>query len=428
MLIAAGCVALLVISWLIAMNAKSDEEKQVELMWQAQSLMRDGIYVHAVPLLEEAAGYSTKQSYAVESELKKAYLALFNTHGYRSKYVGLLETQLGRRDTPSEVFAEAAEYYLSIRRVAEALRIFSDGIERTGCEELIKLYESNRYVYETNRTGYDYVSSIHGGAAQVQKDGLWGMANGRGDIMIPCIYEQISTFSIDRAIVRSGGEVFAVDANNNRVAKLHENAPSFGLGFAENRFPLYRESGWHRTTGEFEVGTSSFEALGMYSQGYVAAKTSGKWGVIDSVSSWLVPAEYDEVICDELGRSFARGAVFARLGDTVHLLMDGKETGEVFEDARPFTDEGYAAVKKNGKWGFIDTDGNVKIDFMFDDALSFGQHLAAIKSGDYWGYISIDGRIVIEAVFLLAKSFSDGSAPVLTEKGWNFITLIEYRK
>ena len=427
-LVAIGCVALLLISWLIAISAKSDEEKQRELMGKAQSLMMDAIYVRAVPLLEEAAGYSTKHSYAVESELKKAYLALFNTHGYRSKYVGLLETQLGRNDTPPEVFAEAAEYYISIRRVAEALKILADGIERTDCEELMELYESNRYVYETNRTSYDYISAIHGGAAQVQKDGLWGMANGRGDLMIPCIYEQISTFSADRAIVSNGVEIFAVDANNNRVAKLHENASSFGLGFAENRFPLRHDGGWSRTTGEFEIGAAAFEALGMYSNGYTAAKTGGKWGVIDLASSWLVPAEYDEIICDELGRSFAQGAVFARLGDTVYLLKDGKETGEYFEDARPFSDEGYAAVKKNGKWGFIDTDGTIKIDFMFDDALSFGQHLAAVKIGDYWGYAGRDGRIAIEAAFLIAKSFSNGSAPVLTERGWNFITLIEYRR
>jgi hypothetical protein len=68
------------------------------------------------------------------------------------------------------------------------------------------------------------------------------------------------------------------------------------------------------------------------------------------------------------------------------------------------------------------------IDFRFDDALSFGQHLAAVKQGDFWGYISLKGDIVIEPVFLEAKSFSNGSAPVLTERGWNFITLLEYKR
>jgi len=130
---------------------------------------------------------------------------------------------------------------------------------------------------------------------------------------------------------------------------------------------------------------------------------------------------------DELGRCHAQGAVFARMGAQVYLLAGGRQAGGAFEDARPFSDEGYAAVKSGGKWGFIDTSGAVVIGFWFDDALSFGQHLAAVKVGEFWGYISIYGHVVIEPVFLEAKSFSNGSAPVLTDRGWQFITLTEYK-
>lgn len=70
----------------------------------------------------------------------------------------------------------------------------------------------------------------------------------------------------------------------------------------------------------------------------------------------------------------------------------------------------------------------VQIDFQFDDALSFGQHLAAVKTGDFWGYVSLSGELVIEPLFLQAKSFSQGSAPVRTADGWQFITLLEYEK
>ena len=65
---------------------------------------------------------------------------------------------------------------------------------------------------------------------------------------------------------------------------------------------------------------------------------------------------------------------------------------------------------------------------MFEDALSFGQHLAAVKLEGLWGYINIYGDIVIGPEFIEAKSFSDGSAPVLTPRGWQFITLVEYKK
>jgi hypothetical protein len=171
----------------------------------------------------------------------------------------------------------------------------------------------------------------------------------------------------------------------------------------------------------------SFEELGMFSEGFVAAKINGRWGVIDKNTKWLIEAKYDDVIRDELGRSYGQGVVFVKNGEAIHLISNNNEDFGQFEDAKPFAREGFAAVKRNGLWGFIDNTGNVMIDFLFEDAHSFEQHLAAVKTGDYWGYINKNGKIVIEPIFYKAKSFTGGSAPVLTERGWDFITLIEYR-
>ena len=426
-IICAGFIILLMISWIVTISAKSQEEKQIELLNQAISLMNDGIYVKAVPLLEKAAELRTKHTLAVEAELKRAYLALINTPGYRSRYIRLLEAQLLRDNVPAEIYIEAANFYLAANRLSEAFNVFVIGIEKTGCEKLIELYESNRYIYQVNRVGFDHVTAIYNGKAMVQNDGLWGIARTDGTLIVPCVYEQVSTFSEDRAIVKKDGEIFAVDVNNNRLALLHKNASDFHSGFSENRFPINIDGVWLRATGDFNIGTMGFEELGMYSGGYAAAKVNGKWGVIDKDTKWLISAQYDDVVRDELGRCYGQGAVFVRSGAAVLLITDGNVSEIIYEDAKPFSQEGYAAVKKFGKWGFIDRNGAVIIDFIFDDALSFGQHLAAVKIENFWGYICKRGNIVIEPVFLNAKSFSGGSAPVLTERGWDFITLIEFR-
>ena len=409
------------------MNSRSDAEKQKDLMEQAFAFINDEVYLRAVPLLEEAAGYNAPLTGAAEEELKKAYLALIDTRGYKRKYTNLLETQMSRADAHAGVFAEAANYYLSISKTIDALGVLKTGIEKTGSELLITLYEQNRYAYEVNRTYYEEVSAIYGKTVGVRRDGLWGLASSDGVLRIPCEYEQISTYSGDRLIVKKDDEIYAVNLDNNRVARLREAAADFG-NFANDRIPLLIEGSWRRATGEFEIGATSFEQLGMYSEGYAAAKMDNKWGVIDLSLNWLIPAEYDEIIQDELGRCYAQGAVFVRRDGVVYLLVGGVQVGDAYENARPFSGEGYAAVKRNGKWGFTDTTGTVVVDFKFDDALSFGQHLAAVKQGEYWGYISLYGDIVIETVFHGAKSFSNGSAPVLTERGWQFITLLEYKK
>ena len=46
-----------------------------------------------------------------------------------------------------------------------------------------------------------------------------------------------------------------------------------------------------------------------------------------------------------------------------------------YEDAKNFSD-GYAAVKKDGKWGYIDESGNVVVDFKYDWAGKFSEGVA----------------------------------------------------
>ena len=426
-LIGAGCCLLLTIAWIIAMNSKSTIEKQLSLISHATAMLNDGIYIRAVPLLEEAAGYETKYTTAAENELKRAYRALINNRGYPRRYITLLEKQMNRRDAGHGIFIEAANYYLSNSKTKEALAVLRKGIEKTGNAELVTLYENSRYTFEINRASYENVTAIFEQTIQAQLEGKWGIVNADGTVMIPCEYSKISTFYKDRAIVSNGGSIYAVDRNNNRLAVTYGQVTDFG-NYADNRLPLLINGNWLRATGDLEFGAATFEDIGMYSGGYAAAKVNGKWGVIDLSNKWFLPAEYDDVIRDELGRCYAQGIVFVRSGDSVYMIKGGTPVGEIYEDARPFSDEGYAAVKKNGKWGFINTSGTEEIQYAFDDALSFGQHLAAVKHGEYWGYISRFGHIVIEAVFLEAKSFSGGSAPVLTERGWQFITLVEYRK
>ena len=424
----AGFLVLLIASWAIALNAKSASEKQSELIKQAKDYMSDEIYILAVPLLEEASGYEAAHTLEAEETLKKAYRQLIGQRGYRRKYIDLLEKQMKRSEASPEIFMEAAEFYLGDSRLGDALSVLRDGIFKTGDRNLIALYENNRYQYNMGHNIYEDVSDIFEKTIAVKKDGSWGLADFDGTLRIPCEYEKISTYSLGRAVVKKNGEIFAVDINNNRLALLKENFEDFG-NFSEGRIGVLTPEGWKRASGDFEMGSAAFEQIGTYSGGWAAAKQGGKWGVVDLSAKWLIAAEYDGIMVDELGKCFAQGAVFVRKNDAVYLFVDGKQADEnSYEDALPFGEEGYAAVKKNGLWGFIDNSGNLKIACKFEEALSFGQHLAAVKQGDYWGYINLYGDIAIKPLFLKAKSFSEGSAPVLTERGWRFISLFEYKK
>ena len=431
-LLTVGCALLLIVSWITAISAKNDTQLQAELLEQSDVYYQDEIYIRCVPLLEQAASYHGNLTDEAESRLKDVYLKLIDQKGYPRKYTELLEREMARTNAPASVFSEAAHYYMEREKWADAIPILRNGVEKTNDPELVELYENNRYRYKLGRNFYADATQIYNGALQVFDGENWGLARADGELVLPCIYDKISTYSSDRVIVQKDKVISAVDKDNNRIALLHEPALDF-TNFGQSRAWLNLGNSWTLTDDEFTLGTGGMEDAGMYSNGLVPVKKNGKWGMTDlSAGSWFLEPQYDNIIRDELGRAFFQNSVFVKTGGQVtRLELDEKgkhfvETGESYEDAKPFG-ENYAAVKKNGQWGFIDTEGNVRIDFRFSNAASFGQHLAAVEQNGKWGYISLSGAMVIEPQFLAAKNFNEGHAPVKDENGWRILTLIEYQ-
>lgn len=91
----------------------------------------------------------------------------------------------------------------------------------------------------------------------------------------------------------------------------------------------------------------------------------------------------------------------------------------------PFHEE-LAAVKKGDAWGFINTDGELVIDFrndivvQSDNGVNYPMFnsgrclISEVKEGiTYFGYIDTKGQEVLEPQFLNATAFNNGLAVVL---------------
>lgn len=80
-----------------------------------------------------------------------------------------------------------------------------------------------------------------------------------------------------------------------------------------------------------------------------------------------------------------------------------KQNGEIiiepqFDLAGHFSD-GLAAVKLNGKWGYIDKDGKTVISPQFDQAVPFQNGLAQVvvrSSPPKFGYVDKTGKYIWE--------------------------------
>lgn len=83
--------------------------------------------------------------------------------------------------------------------------------------------------------------------------------------------------------------------------------------------------------------------------------------------------------------------------------------------------EGFAAVLKNEKWGFVNVKGKTVIPCSYEEALSFSEGLAAVKQNGEWGYIDKNGETVIPCQYDHAGGFSEGLAWVSKDEYWGII-------
>lgn len=92
----------------------------------------------------------------------------------------------------------------------------------------------------------------------------------------------------------------------------------------------------------------------------------------------------------------------------------------MYSSANSFS-EGLAAVQNDGKWGYIDKTGKLVIPFTLDSTYAFSEGLAAYSKGNYYGYINTAGETVIEAIYSEASLFKNGVACVKKENRYGYI-------
>ena len=63
--------------------------------------------------------------------------------------------------------------------------------------------------------------------------------------------------------------------------------------------------------------------------------------------------------------------------------------------------DGLADVKKDGKFGFIDTTGRLAIQYEYDDIYTsgFSEGLCRVKKNDKWGVIDKTGKMIVPCIY-----------------------------
>lgn len=267
-----------------------------------------------------------------------------------------------------------------------------------------------------------------GGLSPIQIDGKWGYVNQTGDKVINAQYTYAGPFIEGLApVVDRDGNAFFIDTAGNKkhVVLGVDNVVQVGL-IENGMFSLYDGEKWYFYNDEHQKIFGGFDEVSAIGNGIAAVKSNGQWQLVDRTGADLTGKTYASVAMDEKLVVFRNDRLFVSDGIKYQMISS---SGEVvgsgsYEDVRIFNDSTYAAVKINGKWGFIDKDGTVKIEPQYEDARSFANGMAAVMQDGLWGFINADGEMVIEPQFEDARDFnSNGCVFIFIDSEWKLLRL-----
>lgn len=426
-------IALLGLSWFTALSEAANNPRELRAhLDRAAELEEKGIYVDAITEYESALEYDPENE-EIQIKMAQAYL----NSGDSRNFITICEDMAEQHQDGTEALDLLMEYYIKNDREDEAIQYLSSFVdtypENENAQEWFMELEGS---YTELYCRYTEMGGMVNDTMAVLEDGYYGISDAKGNELIPAEYKMTHPFSEDGfALVQKTDEEWIYIDEDGQTRKVPDKEYS-NLGmFSEERASASKEGKYGYLDENMEpVGEFVWDALTGIRDGTGAGSTDGKWTLVDDDGEAKNDGQYEDVIIDENGFCSAQERIFIRDGETYHMInTSGNRIGDLeFENARAFTEDGYAAVCLDGKWGFVDQDGELVIDYAYEDARSFQNGYAAVCLDGKWGYIDEGGNMVIDPIFLEATYFSSqGTAAVRInvqgEETWRLIQLDLFR-
>lgn len=180
------------------------------------------------------------------------------------------------------------------------------------------------------------------------------------------------------------------DVFNNGVAKVKK----------ENLFGFIEKSGK-------SVGSICWDNVDSFSEGLAPVMKNNKWGFINTLGNIIcIPIFDDMVKFDKYSYGTERAVVEGKaviVDKKGHLWDDFEYVQE--EDER---NDNILIVKKDGKLGLIDYEGEIISQPIYDSIKEFSEGLAAVRLNEKWGYVNSNGLLIIPAIWDSAGTFREG--------------------
>lgn len=260
----------------------------------------------------------------------------------------------------------------------------------------------------------------------VKRKGYWGFLNARGEEAISCQYESVAAFREGRSKVGYlGSEGIINEKGNWCIDPFQEDGAGRTLELLSSDRVLYQTIPRYYADTLFGILTIEGEKLYETSNTLVNNGNSiweidaqGNYGLISYNGKQLLPTVNDSI-------SACEGGVyrFHQQGKTGLMHPDGEivlPANNIYTAIFP-VNNGFLGIKAMNKYGFIDTNGLLRVANRYDSITFFHDGLAAVKLLGKWGAIDKLERIVIQPHYDRVYPFHGKTAIVRTDSLYGLV-------
>ena len=301
---------------------------------------------------------------------------------------------------------------------------------------------------------YEDMSVFGHGRAAVMRDGKVGFIDAQGNLITDFIYDAMPydhQMRCDAVDMMKNGVAGAVDVAGKEIVPFIYDSCAvikyqdvYISAMKDGKTALYDMQGKELFPLKYKIAE--------YKQGYViAGDDHDHCGVVDLKGNVLVPFEYENslAVWTELGYFTYDHIKLRRAKDGNTVLDFGQEVEKEmflvgYDRVNEIPEKGYYVVKKN-KCGLLDASGNplgLPVETKenkpkkkkvpspicpFSEVRNFSEGFAAVRIDDLWGYIDVNGNLLHPITLETADDFKDGLAYVGNDRYINIKGECEYR-
>lgn len=427
-------VVLLVGGWYTQIDAITQKnENYKNYLELGNKKYEDGLFQEAYEYYQQAL--SLKSSKELEDQLLAAYESFYKEQqSYDARYALISALEKARTNYPKEVdyWVREIELYLEADEYKDALTVCKKAVsEGISSNRMTELRMEIKYAYDVD-TEYrsEYRNAVNG--YFVAATGTeWSWVSGDGSQKSDMIYRNLGIVGDDNIFLCEApeGNIYYSDIDNVKRGVAELEVSDFGL-YSEGYCSVKYQDAYAFIDLEGNILVKGLQASGSFQNGYAPVQSAdGKWGMA-GLDGEIQNLEFDDIRYDHAGRYLFSDSIIASKDGYYQFYDSGlsKQLNDFkCKDIDIPTDDGILAFQnEKGLWGYVDYEGNVRIEPQYENAKSFSNGLAAVCKDGKWGYINKENTVVVNFEYFDCGYLSDGGVCYVSPE-MGFYTMLIFK-